>query len=390
MEAVMRSVLFFCLVAILSMNCGHQMEPFQELVKELDETEQEIRTKQESIRSRIQEYNADNPKKQIDTETLNRMVLDSDQAEALSQRLGQEKDVSYRGLIQEIVDTHKQVDILQERIRLLQESLPAPYTVQSGDRHLDVALRYLMENHGLRANQAREAVAQVALVEDLHVGYKIWLLYRDGDFGTYVTQGTASISPGKAQRTAKQRIANRITTLVEERNTAQIFADTLQILHDNLQERILFLRSEESQLQSRIATLAQARDAALAKSDMAEQQGRMLEQQLNSIFYAVNTMDHWKELGVISDPFFGGPRVKSLAKVRFSESHDLRAGNILAFSTLTFPELKRIKKVDVFPRTFKDGQEYIVSFDESGDQAFVKLLKPDVFLAQRVIFALRD
>jgi len=386
----MRSVLFFCLVAILSMNCGHQMEPFQELVKELDETEQEIRTKQESIRSRIQEYNADNPKKQIDTETLNRMVLDSDQAEALSQRLGQEKDVSYRGLIQEIVDTHKQVDILQERIRLLQESLPAPYTVQSGDRHLDVALRYLMENHGLRANQAREAVAQVALVEDLHVGYKIWLLYRDGDFGTYVTQGTASISPGKAQRTAKQRIANRITTLVEERNTAQIFADTLQILHDNLQERILFLRSEESQLQSRIATLAQARDAALAKSDMAEQQGRMLEQQLNSIFYAVNTMDHWKELGVISDPFFGGPRVKSLAKVRFSESHDLRAGNILAFSTLTFPELKRIKKVDVFPRTFKDGQEYIVSFDESGDQAFVKLLKPDVFLAQRVIFALRD
>jgi hypothetical protein len=318
------------------------------------------------------------------------MVLDSDQAEALSQRLGQEKDVSYRGLIQEIVDTHKQVDILQERIRLLQESLPAPYTVQSGDRHLDVALRYLMENHGLRANQAREAVAQVALVEDLHVGYKIWLLYRDGDFGTYVTQGTASISPGKAQRTAKQRIANRITTLVEERNTAQIFADTLQILHDNLQERILFLRSEESQLQSRIATLAQARDAALAKSDMAEQQGRMLEQQLNSIFYAVNTMDHWKELGVISDPFFGGPRVKSLAKVRFSESHDLRAGNILAFSTLTFPELKRIKKVDVFPRTFKDGQEYIVSFDESGDQAFVKLLKPDVFLAQRVIFALRD
>jgi hypothetical protein len=390
MEAVMRSVLFFCLVAILSMNCGHQMEPFQELVKELDETEQEIRTKQESIRSRIQEYNADNPKKQIDTQTLNRMVLDSDQAEALSQRLGQEKDVSYRGLIQEIVDTHKQVDILQERIRLLQESLPAPYTVQSGDRHLDVALRYLMENHGLRANQAREAVAQVALVEDLHVGYKIWLLYRDGDFGTYVTQGTASISPGKAQRTAKQRIANRITTLVEERNTAQIFADTLQILHDNLQERILFLRSEESQLQSRIATLAQARDAALAKSDMAEQQGRMLEQQLNSIFYAVNTMDHWKELGVISDPFFGGPRVKSLAKVRFSESHDLRAGNILAFSTLTFPELKRIKKVDVFPRTFKDGQEYIVSFDESGDQAFVKLLKPDVFLAQRVIFALRD
>jgi len=386
----MRSVLFFCLVAILSMNCGHQMEPFQELVKELDETEQEIRTKQESIRSRIQEYNADNPKKQIDTQTLNRMVLDSDQAEALSQRLGQEKDVSYRGLIQEIVDTHKQVDILQERIRLLQESLPAPYTVQSGDRHLDVALRYLMENHGLRANQAREAVAQVALVEDLHVGYKIWLLYRDGDFGTYVTQGTASISPGKAQRTAKQRIANRITTLVEERNTAQIFADTLQILHDNLQERILFLRSEESQLQSRIATLAQARDAALAKSDMAEQQGRMLEQQLNSIFYAVNTMDHWKELGVISDPFFGGPRVKSLAKVRFSESHDLRAGNILAFSTLTFPELKRIKKVDVFPRTFKDGQEYIVSFDESGDQAFVKLLKPDVFLAQRVIFALRD
>lgn len=386
----MRSGVLICLIAILSMNCGHKMDTFQTLVKELDETEQDIRTKQEEIRSRIQEYNATNPNTQIDMATLDRMVLDPDQAEALNQLLGEEKDVSYRGLVQEIVDTHKQIDILQERVRLVQENLPAPYTVRSGDTHVDVALRYLMENHGLMSDQAREALERVALVENLHPGFKIWLLYRDGDFGTYVTQGVASVSPGKAQRVAKQRITYRITTLTHERNTAQMLADSLQVRHDNLQERILFLRNEESRLLSKIASLGQARDAAIVKSDMAERQSLLLEKQLNSIFYEVNTMDYWKEARVISDPFFGGPRVKSLTNVKFSQSHDLREGKILTFDTLTFPELKRIKKVDIFPRTFKEGQEYIISFDESGDRAFVKLLKPDLFAGQNVIFALRD
>lgn len=378
------------LVAVLCMNCGHEMDTFQELVKEMDETEQEIKTRQEEIRTRIQNYNAANPNRQIDTATMDRMVLDPDQAEALNQLLGDEKDVSYRGLVQEIVDGHKQIDILQERVRLLQESLPAPYTVQSGDTHLDISLRYLVENHGLTADQAREAVEQVALVEDLRAGFKIWLLYRDGDFGTYVTQGTSSVSPGRAQRAARQLITDRISNLTTERNTAQTMADSLQVLHDNLQERILFLRDEESRLQTEIASLAEARDAAIAKSNKAEQQSLLLESQINSVFYAVNTMDHWKEIRVISDPFFGGPRVKSLDKVDFSASHDLREGQILTFDTLTFPELKRIKKVDVFPRTFKAGQDYVVSFDESGDSAFIKLLKPDVFAGQKLLFALRD
>ena len=44
-----------------------------------------------------------------------------------------------------------------------------------------------MENHRLAAAEARDDVEQTALVESQNVGNKVWLLYKDGLLGTYVT-----------------------------------------------------------------------------------------------------------------------------------------------------------------------------------------------------------
>ena len=84
------------------------------------------------------------------------------------------------------------------------------------------------------------------------------------------------------------------------------------------------------------------------------------------------------------------PRVRSLERVLFENTQDLRANKIVTFDLRDYPQLKKFKRVDLFPRSFKAGQEYIVSFNEDRDQAFVKLLKPDVFSGQKLIFALRD
>lgn len=378
------------LAALVLTGCERKLDTFQQLVKQLDEAEQEIRTRREEVQQKIEDYNAGHPERKIDPSSLEQMALDPRQAEALNQLLSNEQDVSYRGLLSEIVAVNGQVSALQEHILDLQDQLPAPYTVQVGDTHQDVSVRYLVENHGLAPREARGIADDAALVEELYVGFQIWMLYRDGVFGTYVTRGTAKVSPGRAQRQARQRVARTIETLTDERNFARSEADSIQELHDNLQERILFLRAEESRLQTEIASLAHSRDKAVAMVEFSEQQRAKLEERVNSVFYAVDTMKNWKDKKVIADPFFASPRVRSLERVLFENTQDLRANKIVTFDLRDYPQLKKFKRVDLFPRSFKAGQEYIVSYNEDRDQAFVKLLKPDVFSGQKLIFALRD
>jgi hypothetical protein len=385
----MRWRLVLLALALSLSGCGNDLDTFQGLVKELDEAEQEIRSRQEEVRARIQQYNAEHPDRPIDASSMDRLVMGKEQAEELSRLLGEEKDVSYKGLVQEIIEGREQIDQLQERVRLLQESLPAPYTVQRGDTHLGVAMNYLMQNHGLSSQEARSVIEKTALVEEIHEGFQIWMLYKDGVFGTYVTQGSAKISPGRAQRLARQRIEQKMTTLTEERDTAQSSSDSLQELHDSLQERILFLRSEESRLVSEISALRESRDQALARAAMEETQRRDLERRLNSLYYEAASMDAWKQRKVISDPLFGGPRVQSLNNVTFPMTHDLRESQILTFEASMFPELKKIKKIDVFPRNFREDNDFAVAFEADGNRAVIRILRPDAFAGQKVIFALR-
>ncbi|MEE2710531.1 MAG: hypothetical protein VYA69_13150 [Gemmatimonadota bacterium] len=387
---MIRYIGLISLAALVLTGCERKLDTFQQLVKQLDEAEQEIRTRREEVQQKIQDYNAAHPERKIDPSSLEQMALDPRQAEALNQLLSDEQDVSYRGLLSEIVAVNGQVSALQEHVLDLQDQLPAPYTVQVGDTHQDVSVRYLVENHGLAPREARGIADDAALVEELYVGFQIWMLYRDGVFGTYVTRGDAKVSPGRAQRQARQRVTRTIETLTDERNFARSEADSIQELHDNLQERILFLRAEESRLQTEIASLAHSRDKAVAMVEFSEQQRAKLEERVNSVFYAVDTMKNWKDKKVISDPFFASPRVRSLERVLFENTQDLRANKIVTFDLRDYPQLKKFKRVDLFPRSFKAGQEYVVSYNEDRDQAFVKLLKPDVFSGQKLIFALRD
>ncbi len=377
------------LMALTVVTCGDNLDTFQGLVKELDRAEQDIRSKQEDIRNKVQAYNQQHPDKPIDAGSLDRLMLDPDQEAELTRLLGAEKDVSYRGLVQEIVDARNQIDNLQEQIRTLQDQLPAPSEVKKGDTHSKIAIRYLTQNHNLSEAEARKLVDQTALVEEMHTGFLVWMLYKDGVFGTYVTQGTSKVSPGKAQRLARARVNQQISTLTEERNTARTDADSLDDLQANLQERILFLRDEEARLRSEIAALRDSREEGLAQIKLGEAQRKELETKLNSLYYEADTMDNWKARKVISDPLFGGPRVDSLSKVSFTRSHDLRESGTLTFEASAFPGLKRLKSVEVFPRTFRDGQDFTVTVDESGMSATVKLLKPELFTGQKVLFGLK-
>ena len=215
---------------------------------------------------------------------------------------------------------------------------------------------------------------------------QVWLRDVDGILvlSNEVTRHVSGGARMQGSSTAGSRLDRRAH---EAQARAAFIADSLGQVKDMLEERIVFLRSEEERLQGQIAMMTEARDEAMAQRDMEEQAKLEAEMKLNSIFYAVNTMDHWKDTMVIKDPFFGGPRVESLSGVGFSQSQDLREGTVLTIERSAFPSLKSIKKVDVFPRTFRDGQDYVVAFHPSGDRVSIELLIPDNFAGQNVLFA---
>lgn len=385
----MKWLLIVVMLGLVLTGCERKPDTFQKMVQQLDKTEKDIRERQDKMRQKVREFNATHPEgSRIDTTSIESMVLDPAQVETLNRMLSEEKDVSYRGLLTEVVDTQKQINQLQEQVRQLQAQLPAPYTIKAGDSHYDVSLRFLKENQNLTDKEARELVDKTALVEELAPGMQIWMLYKDEVFGSYVTQGTALISPGKAQRRAKQRVAKKIETLTGERDIARVRVDSLREVQDMLDERILFLRNEEGRLQSEIAALSKEREEALTRVNISEKQRQMLETQLNSVFYEVDTLDRFKKNRTIDDPLFGSPHVKSLRNVRFSKSQDLRENSVLTFEARAFPGLKKIKDVDVFPTTLNMGEDFIVSYEGDGARAFVKIVKPEAFAGQKVLFAL--
>ena len=78
------------LAALVLTGCERKLDTFQQLVKQLDEAEQEIRTRREEVQQKIEDYNAGHPERKIDPSSLEQMALDPRQAEALNQLLSNE------------------------------------------------------------------------------------------------------------------------------------------------------------------------------------------------------------------------------------------------------------------------------------------------------------
>ena len=71
--------------------------------------------------------------------------------------------------------------------------------VEVGQRHDRIAVDYLV-SRGVPAGTAYRLVSQVALHDGLVPGFRVWTYYANGQFGTWVTKGTATISPAEHQR----------------------------------------------------------------------------------------------------------------------------------------------------------------------------------------------
>lgn len=191
--------LFFALllVAVGCSKSGVSYDDFKRSVDEINEKQRNIFEKSTEVSTMIRDVQKRYPDQKITLDTS--LGLTKDQENQLLSLISQEKDVTYKGLLEKIVNDQKDITKLQEEIKKVQDKLPKPYVVKRGDSHRKVATSYLVDVEGLDKKTAEGLVDQVALIDEMVPGFNIWLYYNKDSkvFGTFVTQGTAKVNPNK-------------------------------------------------------------------------------------------------------------------------------------------------------------------------------------------------
>ncbi len=287
--------------------------------------------------------------------------LTDEQRKLLADRIQQEKS-GVRDLLQEILTKDQQLQDLRKQTAGLEQKLPAYVVAQDGSRHDRIAMDFLIKQ-GMSAEKAYGIVSSINLEDALLPGFRVWTYYNNGQFGTWVTQGSASVSPQEHQRRVKQ-------LLVDERDEAVKSADEAK---SQAQQADVQRKAAEEQ-----AAAASAETGAILK--VAEEERAKAEAAENTVRYAIGPKKVLVESGIIDNR----NRIKAL------EDSQLQTLNLKESSEISVDAstqgIKKLKKVTLLPDMFILNTDYQVQRD--GAMMQLKILNPSKFARMKFVIVL--
>ncbi len=375
--ALIVSIVIVVLVVIvlvfhfMSRRKPEEVKNFQELVMRVDKLNTQIGDRESQIMDLVRKYNTAHPEEAFDTTGIATLGLSPEQAEMLQKRVAQEKDVSYRGMLQEALDLTNEVDRLNAELLDVRSKLPTPQEVKQGDSHFKLCMEYL-QNKGVAEDEAMKLIEQTALTTELLQGFEVWNYYNEGVFGTFVTQGGAKMSPNALTRATKRKIDSERQTLIQARNQKE--------------EEVRDLESRRAELMDQIRQLDVEKNSMMRQMEEMASKNENLAKQISSCRYVVHTFKELSRVGVIRKPGLGKWETGDLAAMPDPATIDLRADNRITFTASSIG-LGRIGKVLVFPRSFKEGEDYNITVSDDKQTATVVLERPEKFQFGRLAVA---
>src|SRR2546422_2427833 len=195
----------------------------EELLAELKTHQEKIDKATEGMLQRINEFNqARKPgERTIQFAEIFSQDFTDQQKDILNQMIAEEKDVSYKSILQQIVADRDTIQGLQEKVMHLEQSLPDSFVIaKKGDRHHDLAMNYLINDSKIDEAKAKTLLAGVDQTDELLAGNKVWFFYdsaRD-TFRTYVTQGEAGQTPPAVRRAPRRKLITQRGQAVSPRD----------------------------------------------------------------------------------------------------------------------------------------------------------------------------
>jgi hypothetical protein len=305
----------------------------------------------------------------------NPLLLTEDQKKALEARIRIEKDTSRQGLLREILEKDAELRTLNENLVDLKAALPAPEIARPNDSHYGLALRFL-KSHGRSDAEARKALSRVIISERLAPGFEVYHFYVNGDYGTWVSQGTAPITPRSLAR-------QNPNPLIGERDQAVAVGRRLQ-------RELRILENQKQGIEQEIAAIQAERALVLEGQARLQSENAGQLARLNSLHYLVGVQDTLEKEGIIEVPLFGKDQSGSNWRdAAFTQHLDLRIGHTLIIRAQDLG-LPHIGKVSVVPGSYTQGEHYRLSLSSDRQTATVELLTLPRFKNDKVVFAVAE
>jgi hypothetical protein len=303
------------------------------------------------------------------------MLLTADQKRALEARVKLEKDSSRQALLLEILGHEADLQALNDRLASLKAELPVPEIAAPNDSHYGLALRFL-KGRGQSDAQARIAISRVNLAERLAPGFEVYHFYAHGEYGTWVSQGSALISP--------REFASQDPHLATgERDEA--------VAHgQRLQRELRLLADQKARIEGEIAMIQEERKRFLDGRAQLQSENEQQLARLNSLHYLVGVRDTLEKEGIIELPLFGRDQSgRHWRDAVFTHNLDLRAGATLSIQARDLG-LRQISKVSVVPGSYTPGEHYRLTLSADRQTATVELLTLQRFKNDKVVFAVAE
>jgi len=357
-----------------------QIEKMQKMATKIEQLNNDVEEKENAYRQILTEYGLKGDKS-LNPEEWNMLALNDEQRQLLESRLASEKDSSYKALIQEILDKDEELKSLRNEINDLQQQFPKPVTVKQGDNHFDICMKFLVEQKGLEAKQAQKLVERVNMLEYLLPGFDVWLFYDNDTFGTFVTKGTAKMSPNQIKKYYKTKLVNDRDKAMEKAYKLQEDVSSLENRKKELLSQLQELEKEKESLNMEVASLSN-KNTTLAK------QNKNKEKRLNAVYYHADTYANLKNKKIIDRVLFGKPQLKQFNSVSFDSVMDLREADSIVISAAQLG-LEKIKKVYVMPRHFVENKDYKVEITADKQKVVIYIINPAKFQMSKVLIAVK-
>ena len=346
-----------------------KMKQMEETVQQIQQLESSIQEKQNEVFNVLNEY-----KKKTGEELpeVNIMNLSPEQKKVLEDKIKNEKDVSIKSLLQDILDKNSDIQSLNARVQELETLLPKPHVVEKGENHYQIAMNFLLNEKGVDKARAMELVERTALFEPIVPGFKIWNFYAEDEYGTFITQGTAPISPNQIQRKVKKELIDAKDQAIAEK--------------EKLQSDISEMETRRTELISQLDLLNQEKQSMLGKMSELNDQNQDLQTALNSVYFALDLRKVLSEKGIIKGGFLRSTKLQKVDTALFDKSLDLRGDPKIAVAASAF-QLNKIKDITIYPSYFKPDTDYKIEFDEARQNATITLLDVKKFMSEKIAIA---
>ena len=342
----------------------------KKMIVRIKDLEKEISARQSKVFKLLTKYREKTGK---ELSYLNLLNLTEKEKKLLENRIKEEKRISIKSLLGTILQKANQISDLQKQVTALEEVMPKPVIVTEGRSHHQIVLDFLLKDKGLDRKRAVQVMEKSFLFMHLIPGFKVWNFYDKGEFGTFVTQGDADISPGRLQRIEIQKSISQKKSMIIERN--------------KLTKNVESLKSSNRKLNSDISMLNKNYSILSFKYSRLDEKYKFLDKQWNSMFYRLDLKKNLVKNGVIKRGFLKTPVLNKFSMCDFLDSIDLRESKQIRVPAARL-KTRRIKRVVIYPRFYKKGVDYEVSVDGQGSEAVLKILKPEKMKNERVLIAI--